>query len=95
MVVSVLHTVFEVLAFKSDISFWREKKDDMEGISVKSLYLSLGMNFVISLYLLENDTSMLILVPQILSIFLILWKIGKASKITRIDKFPYYSVQDN
>jgi hypothetical protein len=37
MVVSALHTVFEFLAFKSDISFWNNK-DSMEGISVKSLY---------------------------------------------------------
>lgn len=38
MVVSLLHTVFEVLAFKNDISFWNSK-DSMEGISVKSLYV--------------------------------------------------------
>lgn len=36
-VVSVLHTIFEFLAFKNDISFWSQK-DSMEGISVKSLY---------------------------------------------------------
>ena len=35
--VSVLHTIFEFLAFKNDISFWSQK-DSMEGISVKSLY---------------------------------------------------------
>jgi hypothetical protein len=38
MIVSLLHTVFEVLAFKNDISFWKSK-DSMEGISVKSLYI--------------------------------------------------------
>jgi hypothetical protein len=38
MVVSVLHTIFEVLAFKSDINFW-QTKDSMEGISVKTIYL--------------------------------------------------------
>jgi hypothetical protein len=37
MVVSLLHTIFEVLAFKSDISFWKSK-ESMEGISVKTLY---------------------------------------------------------
>jgi hypothetical protein len=37
MVVSLLHSLFEVLAFKNDISFWKNK-DSMEGISVKSLY---------------------------------------------------------
>ena len=38
MIVSVLHTIFEVLAFKNDINFW-QNKDSMEGISVKSIYL--------------------------------------------------------
>lgn len=45
-VVTLLHTVFEFLAFKSDISFWRGK-DSMEGISVKSLYMELGMSIII------------------------------------------------
>jgi len=36
-VVSLLHTVFEALAFKNDIQFWNEQ-DSMEGISVKTLY---------------------------------------------------------
>ena len=39
MIVSVLHSLFEILAFKSDISFWKSK-DSMEGIIVKSLYFS-------------------------------------------------------
>ena len=38
MIVSLLHTVFEILAFKNDINFW-QNKDSMEGISVKTLYL--------------------------------------------------------
>jgi len=37
-VVSVLHSLFEMLAFKNDISFWKNK-DSMEGISVKTLYI--------------------------------------------------------
>lgn len=38
VIVSLLHTIFEVLAFKNDINFWKTK-DSMEGISVKTLYL--------------------------------------------------------
>lgn len=37
MIVSLLHSVFEILAFKNDISFWNSK-DSMEGISIKTLY---------------------------------------------------------
>jgi len=40
MIVSLLHTVFEFLAFKNDISFWNNK-ESMEGISVKTLYFQL------------------------------------------------------
>ena len=37
IVVSLLHSVFEMLAFKNDITFWNSR-ESMEGISVKSLY---------------------------------------------------------
>ena len=37
MVVSMLHSIFEVLALKNDVSFWNSR-ESMEGISVKSLY---------------------------------------------------------
>lgn len=37
-VVSILHVLFELLAFKADVSFW-SGKSDLKGISVKSLYL--------------------------------------------------------
>lgn len=37
MIVSCLHSVFEMLAFKHDITFWNQK-ESMEGISVKTLW---------------------------------------------------------
>lgn len=40
MIVSVLHTIFEWLAFSSDIQFWRQKKD-MTGVSVRTLWFRL------------------------------------------------------
>lgn len=36
-VVSCLHSVFEMLAFKNDIQFWNAK-ESMEGLSVKTLW---------------------------------------------------------
>jgi len=41
MIVSLLHSVFEIFAFKEDVQFWN-KKDSLEGISVKSLYFNLA-----------------------------------------------------
>ena len=39
MVVSVLHTIFDFLAFKNDVQFWRKKKS-LEGLSVRSIGLN-------------------------------------------------------
>ncbi len=93
MVVSLLHTVFEVLAFKNDISFWKQK-DSMEGISVKSLYLQFFMSIVIFFYLLDNETSYMIVVSSGLGIFLDIWKLKKASKVLKTEKFPYFTFED-
>ena len=73
-VVSVLHSLFEFLAFKNDIQFWNGK-EDVEGISVKTLYANIMMSIVITLYLFENETSLLILVPQVIAIGIDVWKL--------------------
>ena len=94
MLVSLLHTVFEVLAFKNDIHFWKNK-DSMEGISVKTLYTQTFCSFIIFLYLCDNETSFMILFSSGFSILLDFWKIKKASKVKKIDKFPYFELEDN
>jgi hypothetical protein len=93
IIVSLLHTVFEVLAFKNDINFWRSK-DSMEGISVKTLYLQTGCSIIIFLYLFDNDTSFMILASNGFGILLDFWKIQKASKVIKTDKFPYFTLED-
>eukprot|EP00658_Telonema_sp_P-2_P007573 TRINITY_DN12831_c0_g1_i12.p1 TRINITY_DN12831_c0_g1~~TRINITY_DN12831_c0_g1_i12.p1 ORF type:complete len:419 (-),score=83.14 TRINITY_DN12831_c0_g1_i12:531-1787(-) len=55
-VVSVLHMVFDLLAVKNDISFWRNNKS-MEGLSVKKIWTELVVSVIILLYLIDNDTS--------------------------------------
>ena len=37
--VSLLHSVFDVLAFKNDIGFWKGKKN-VEGLSVRTILLN-------------------------------------------------------
>jgi hypothetical protein len=66
----------------------------MEGISVKSLYFELIQNFIILLYLADNETSWMILISSLVNLILQLWKIKNASKIVKTDKFPYFSVED-
>ncbi|KAH8786297.1 cleft lip and palate transmembrane protein 1-domain-containing protein [Hyaloscypha sp. PMI_1271] len=76
VVVSIFHMIFEMLAFKSDISHYRNKKNNV-GISVRSILGNVFMQAVIFLYLLDNNenTSWMILFSQGMGIFIELWKI--------------------
>ena len=76
--VSILHMIFEGLAFKSDISHWRKKKDNV-GTSVRTILANVFMQAVIFLYLLDNSegTSWMILAGQGFGIFVEAWKITK------------------
>jgi len=77
--VSVLHTVFDVLAFKNDISFWRQKQS-MKGLSFRSMLLNLFFQSVIFLYLCDNDTSWMILFSNGMGLAIEVWKLRKAIK---------------
>ncbi|KAK5037007.1 hypothetical protein LTR13_005387 [Exophiala sideris] len=77
-IVSILHMLFEALAFKSDISHWRKKKDNV-GTSVRTILANVFMQAVIFLYLVDNSeaTSWMILASQGFGILLEAWKITK------------------
>lgn len=77
-VVGVLHTIFEMLAFKSDVSHWRNKKDNV-GVSFRTILANVFMQIVIFLYLMDNNenTSWMILLGQGMGILLEAWKITK------------------
>lgn len=59
-VVSLLHSVFDMLAFKNDIGFWRSNKS-MEGLSAKTIIINAFCQVIIFLYLLDNETSTVVL----------------------------------
>lgn len=77
-IVSLLHSLFEFLAFKNDISHWRQKKDTI-GVSVRSIIANVVMQTIILLYLVDNNenTSFMILFGQISGIVIEAWKITK------------------
>jgi hypothetical protein len=50
----------------------------MEGLSVRTILLNAGMQFIIFLYLLDNDTSWVILISSGVGLLIELWKINKA-----------------
>jgi hypothetical protein len=88
-VVSLLHTVFEMLAFKNDISHWRNKKDNV-GVSVRTILANVFMQTVIFLYLLDNSegTSWMILFGQGFGILLEAWKITRTVDVKIIPSAP-------
>ncbi|KAL2007343.1 hypothetical protein VTN00DRAFT_8781 [Thermoascus crustaceus] len=81
-IVSILHMVFETLAFKNDISHWRKKKD-VVGTSVRTILANVFMQTIIFLYLVDNSegTSWMILASQGFGILLEAWKITKTVNV--------------
>ncbi|EES12220.1 hypothetical protein BDA96_06G098500 [Sorghum bicolor] len=95
MVVSLLHSLFDFLAFKNDIQFWNKNKS-MEGLSAKSVVLNFVCQLVVFLYLLDNDTSWMILASSGIGVCIEFWKIGKAMhiEVDRSGKIPMLRFRD-
>ena len=79
--VSAVHLLFDCLAFKSDINFWRGKKS-MEGLSRKTILWRAFSQSVIFLYLMDEETSLLVLIPAGVGALIEIWKVTKALHIT-------------
>ncbi|KAH9450407.1 hypothetical protein Pst134EA_027109 [Puccinia striiformis f. sp. tritici] len=80
--VSALHAVFEFLAFSSDVSHWRNKKE-LVGVSLRTILSNIFVQVVVLLYLLDNSegTSWIILLGQGTGVLIEAWKITKAVDI--------------
>jgi len=88
--VSMLHSIFEFLAIKNDIQFWKNLNSH-RGLSLRSLYISFYVEIVVLLYLWDNETSSLILLTSVAELGVTVWKIMKTTKFQlRADgKFPW------
>ncbi|KAF9354444.1 hypothetical protein BGX34_011015 [Mortierella sp. NVP85] len=81
-VVSALHSLFEMLAFKNDIAFWKDKKNTA-GLSVRAIFLDIAQQIIVFAYLMDNnqETSYMILIGQGVGLAIELWKVKKALKV--------------
>lgn len=76
-VISILHMVFDYLAFKNDVGFYKNRKD-YTGISGRSILSNFVCSAIILLYLLDNDyTSWLIVGSMIVSTAIEGWKVNR------------------
>ncbi|XP_054730391.1 lipid scramblase CLPTM1L [Anastrepha obliqua] len=78
--VASVHILFDFLSFKNDVIFWRRKKS-YEGLSTRTTLWRAFSQIVIFLYLLDENTSMLVLVPAGLGVLIELWKCKKILKL--------------
>ncbi|CAG8476163.1 7985_t:CDS:10 [Paraglomus brasilianum] len=97
MIVSILHSLFEFLAFKNDIAHWKDIKE-MTGVSVRTIFLNIFFQLVIFLYLMDNnrDTSWMILIGQGIGLAIEVWKVKKAVDVEikpAPDKWYRYSIR--
>lgn len=99
MFVSTAHTVLETLAFKNDISHWKNIKS-MEGVSIRSMIWKIVMEAIIFLYLWDNDTSWMITIGNGIGVAIAIWKLGKAVKFENFGKrkllgfIPWFDIVD-
>ena len=86
--VSILHSIFDFLAFKNDVEFWKSKSN-LEGLSFRTIVLNILFQGIVFLYLLDNDTSWVILISSGTGLLIEIWKVNKAVKIKKSDKWPF------
>ena len=67
-----------MLAFKSDVSHWREKKE-MVGVSVRTIVTNVFVQIVVLLYLIDNNenTSWMILLGSGMGVLVEAWKVSE------------------
>ncbi|XP_015793549.1 cleft lip and palate transmembrane protein 1-like protein [Tetranychus urticae] len=78
--VSCFHLLFDFLAFKNDVQFWR-RRDSMAGLSFSSLLWRCVSQIIIALYLHDQQTSLIVVIPADIGALIELWKLKKALKI--------------
>ncbi|EOD41438.1 hypothetical protein EMIHUDRAFT_54014, partial [Emiliania huxleyi CCMP1516] len=81
--IGLLHVVFDALAFRNDVGFWKGR-EDLRGLSSRGVIFNAGSTLVIFLYLLDGDgVNSIVLATYAFSTALELWKLTKVVAMRR------------
>jgi len=93
LIVSFVHMIFEFMAFKSEIEFWKGRQN-LKGLSTNMLLYNFVSSIIILLYLLDTgETSWAVWLPMTVGIVIELWKLTKGFDISIKNTFPFLSVK--
>lgn len=81
-IVSTLHMIFEILTVRSNVKFWRNKKD-LVGISARAIVINCFVQLIILLYLFDNETSWMVVISNCIGLATECWKLTKAVRLVR------------
>ncbi|XP_033734094.1 cleft lip and palate transmembrane protein 1 homolog [Pecten maximus] len=84
IIISIVHSVFEFLAFKNDIQFWKNRKS-LEGLSVRSVFFNVFQSLIVVLYVLDNETNFMVQLSVIVGLGIEIWKIHKVVNV-KVDR---------
>ncbi|KAK4873333.1 hypothetical protein RN001_015362 [Aquatica leii] len=76
-----IHLLFDFLSFKNDVSFWKSNSS-MAGLSSRTVLWRAFSQTIVFLFLMDEGTSLLVLIPCGVATVIEFWKITKVLKIS-------------
>ncbi|KAJ8927869.1 hypothetical protein NQ314_019613 [Rhamnusium bicolor] len=77
--VGSIHLLLDFLSFKNDVSFWKSQTS-MAGLSTRTVLWRAFSQTIVFLYLLDEGTSLLVLIPSGIATLIEFWKVSKVFK---------------
>ncbi|KAJ8979574.1 hypothetical protein NQ317_019149 [Molorchus minor] len=74
-----IHLLLDFLSFKNDVSFWKSQTS-MAGLSSRTVIWRTFSQTIVFLYLLDEGTSLLVLIPSGIATIIEFWKVSKVFK---------------
>merc|ERR1712224_75673 len=89
LIVSVLHIIFEFLAFKNDVEFFQgcDAETLNKFVSVQSILVGIFMQILLLMYLWDESSNFIVLATSAVGIVIDMWKVKRAMKFQLVKIF--------